>query len=277
MTVDQLDRMLLWFTDPDATDVSLTGGKGASLSRMTNGGLPVPPGFVIRADLLSCMPGIKRALEHLEEGNADFAQEAVREAARVPREVIDAYEELGGVVAVRSSACAEDGADASYAGQQDTFLGVEGTAAVERAIVDCWASFFSPHAVSYRRLKGDLSDLGMAVVVQRMIEPEKAGVAFTHEPVRGRRDRMLVEAVPGRGEALVSGEVIPDQYTIKRDGTLVRERLAFGGTLTPDDLRRIAELGLKAEALFGGPQDIEWVIVDSEVSLVQSRPITTLR
>ena len=145
-----------------------------------------------------------------------------------PAEIVAAYGALGDdpPVAVRSSACAEDGEAASYAGQQETYLYVRGADDVLVRVRDCWASFFSERALFYRQRKGSLDDLDMAVVVQRMVKADVAGVLFTCDPVHHRRDRMVVEAVLGLGEAAVSGEVTPDHYALKRDGTLKRAQVA---------------------------------------------------
>jgi pyruvate,water dikinase len=205
------------------------------------------------------------------------AQAVVREAVP-PRKAIEAaYARAGaGPVAVRSSATAEDSEAASFAGQQETYLHVEGADVVAARVVDCWASFFSERALFYRSRKGSLEDLGMAVVVQRMVEPDKSGVVFTVDPVRRRRDRMIVEAVFGIGEQVVSGEVTPDHYVLDRDGEPKRERLPNGGVLDPAELRMLAELGRGLEERFGRPQDIEWAIADGRLYLLQSRPVTTL-
>jgi pyruvate,water dikinase len=205
------------------------------------------------------------------------AQELVR-SAEPPREPIaGAYARLGGeAVAVRSSACAEDSELASFAGQQETYLHVQGAAEVCARVVDCWASFFSERALFYRARKGSLDDLAMAVVVQRMVAPEKAGVLFTVDPVQRRRDRMVVEAVFGLGDQVVSGQVTPDHYVVDRAGVRRLERLVNGGVLTDDELARLAELGVALERHFGRPQDIEWAIADGEIFLLQSRPVTTL-
>ncbi len=146
----------------------------------------------------------------------------------MPDAIAEAYAALGDdpPVAVRSSACAEDSDTASYAGQQETYLHVRGADAVRDRVRDCWASFFSERAIFYRQKKGSLDDLGMAVVVQRMVRSDVAGVLFTCDPVRGRRDRMVVEAVLGLGEAAVSGQVTPDHYILKRDGTIRKAQVS---------------------------------------------------
>jgi pyruvate, water dikinase len=290
--------MLLQFGDEACLEVARAGGKGASLARMTGLGLPVPEGFVVPADCLASVvdaAALRAALpDHAK------AQEIVA-AAPVPDEIAAAYAQLGErpPVAVRSSACAEDSDTASYAGQQETYLHVRGADAVRDRVRDCWASFFSERAIFYRARKGSLDDLGMAVVVQRMVCSEVAGVLFTCDPVRVRRDRMVVEAVLGLGEAAVSGAVTPDHYVLKRDGTVKKAKVAMqpfaivpladGGTqerrLGPDDggaqklteeqLRELARIGDDLEQRLGRPQDIEWAIEDGEIYVLQARPVTT--
>jgi pyruvate,water dikinase len=271
------DAAVLWFGDERCRDVAAAGGKGASLAAMTAAGLPVPPGFVVPSWDLERRVDAERVRAFLHAGEHDQAAEAVR-AAEPPREAIAAaYEELGaGPVAVRSSAAAEDSETASYAGQQETFLNVSGADEVCVRVVECWASFFSERAVFYRQRKGSLDDLGMAVVVQRMIDPEKSGVLFTVEPVQRRRDRMLVEAIFGLGEQVVSGHATPDHYIVDRSGEPKRERLVNGGVLSGDELALLATLGRSLEEHFGCPQDIEWAIASGDVYLLQSRPVTTL-
>jgi pyruvate,water dikinase len=290
--------VLLDFADEACRDVARAGGKGASLARMSALGLPVPPGFVVTADCLAAaLPDGGEALRAALP-DAARAQEIVA-AADPPDEIGDAYDALGAgaPVAVRSSACAEDSEAASYAGQQETYLHVRGRDAVRAAVRDCWASFFSERAIFYRARKGSLDDLGMAVVVQRMVRADVAGVLFTCDPVHHRRDRMVVEAVLGLGEAAVSGAVTPDHYVLKRDGTVKRARVAAqpfairpaesGGVeerelgdegaaqkLEEDQLRALARIGDELEQRLGGPQDIEWAIEGGELFVLQARPVT---
>jgi pyruvate,water dikinase len=295
---------VLRFADPACREVAVAGGKGASLARMAELGLPVPPGFVVPAEGLTAALGERLGeLRQALRGEPARARAIVAELA-IPAElrarVEAAYPELGpeASVAVRSSACAEDSQEASFAGQQETYLHVRGADAVLERIRDCWASFFSERALFYREQKHTLEDLGMAVVVQRMVSADVAGVLFTVDPVQRRRDRMVVEAVFGLGEACVSGQVTPDQFTLARDGTLKRERLSVqplavvrdpaGGTterpLTADEggaatlgqaeLRRLARLGDDLEGRLGGPQDIEWALEGGELYVLQARPVT---
>jgi pyruvate,water dikinase len=213
-----------------------------------------------------------------------------------------AYERLGegdAPVAVRSSACAEDSETASFAGQQETYLHVRGAEAVLDRVRDCWASFFSERALFYRSRKGSLEDLGMAVVVQRMVQADVAGVLFTCDPVQRRRDRMVVEAVLGLGEAVVSGAVTPDHYVLKRDGQVKRVQVMVqpyaivsvpeGGTrehplseaegavrkVADEHLVALARIGADLEERLGCPQDIEWALEDGKIYVLQARPVTT--
>jgi pyruvate,water dikinase len=271
------DPAVVRFGDARCRDVAVAGGKGASLAAMTAAGLPVPPGFVVAARVLEQSVDGERLIAAVRAGDLEGAAAAVREAEPPREEIEAAYQELGGgAVAVRSSACAEDSEAASYAGQQETFLNVEGADQVCARVVDCWASFFSERALFYRGQKGSLDDLRMAVVVQRMVEPQKSGVVFTAEPVQRRRDRMVVEAIYGLGERVVSGEATPDHYVVDRAGEVVRERLVNGGVLSAEELARLAALGRQLEERFGCPQDIEWAIAGDELYLLQSRPVTTL-
>jgi pyruvate,water dikinase len=265
---------IVWFKDPECADVVCAGGKGASLAAMTAAGLPVPSGFVVRAEVLEEAVDAER-LRALARGGDHAGAEALVREASAPDEVRAAYERLGGRVAVRSSASAEDSETASFAGQQETYLDVSGADEVARRVVDCWASFFSARALFYRERKGSLDDLRMAVVVQRMVDPKKSGVLFTADPVQRRRDQMIAEAVFGLGEQVVSGHVTPDHYVLDRSGGVKREHLVHGGVLDVDELRELAAMGLRLEEHFGKPQDIEWAIGD-RLYLLQSRPVTTL-
>jgi pyruvate, water dikinase len=301
---------VLRFQEPGCREVAAAGGKGASLARMADLGLPVPPGFVVPAGALEAsLSDGGQELRGTLAGDAGGAAAAERAQAQVlaaepPEPLLEAiamaHGELGDdpAVAVRSSACAEDSEAASYAGQQETYLHVRGIGDVVRRTRDCWASFFSERAIFYRARKGSLEDLRMAVVVQRMVAAEVAGVLFTCDPVRRRRDRMVVEAVFGLGEAAVSGQVTPDHFVLARDGTVKRRRIAMqpfavesapgGGTaarelaageggaptLDEEQLRALARLGADLEERLGTPQDIEWAIEDGELYVLQARPVT---
>jgi phosphoenolpyruvate synthase/pyruvate phosphate dikinase len=283
---------------------------------MLQAGFPVPDGFAVTTDafretLGSDLAGrISRDLAALDTDDLAALEAAsarlrlVVETTPLPADVADAirdaYAALGDdvPVAVRSSACAEDSESASFAGQQETYLHVRGPDEVRRRIRDCWASFFSERALFYREKKGSLDDLGMAVVVQRMVEADLAGVLFTCDPVAGRRDRMVVEAVLGLGEAVVSGAVTPDHYVLKRDGRVRKAQVHAqpykivagegGGVeerelgeegearkVTDDVLAELARIGDDLEQRLGVPQDIEWAVQDGEIFVLQARPVTT--
>ncbi len=269
---------IVWFSDDACTDVAVAGGKGASLAKMAADDLPVPPGFVIPAQTLEASVDTERLGELVLEEDHEGLRAFWGEADPPREEISDAYERLGGgKVAVRSSACAEDSEAASYAGQQETFLNVEGAEEVCDRVVECWASFFSERAMFYREQKGSLEDLRMAVVVQKMVDPDKSGVLFTVDPVKRRKDRMVVESAVGLGEQVVSGEVTPDHYVLDKRGEVKREKIVGDEPiLDPEELSRLAELGSRLEEKYGVPQDIEWAIVGEDVYLLQSRPVTTL-
>jgi pyruvate, water dikinase len=270
--------LVLPFTDARCRDVERAGGKGASLASMTANGLPVPPGFVITSPAFSEVVDGDELLKHLKAKDLDAAR-AVVSATEPPRELIkEQYDKLpeGTSVAVRSSACAEDSNDASYAGQQETFLFVETFDEVMEKVVECWLSFFSERAMFYREHKGDLEDIQMAVVVQQMVDATKAGVMFTVDPVNHRKDRVVVEAALGIGENVVSGEVTPDYYTLDRKGGLKKARVVDEQVLSESELADLVKMGLHLADLNGSPQDIEWAYDDTGLFMLQSRPVTTM-
>jgi pyruvate, water dikinase len=270
--------LVLPFRDPRCRQVALAGGKGASLAAMTAEGLPVPPGFVIASTAFEAAVDTDALRKLMRATDVDAAR-AMVSTAEPPREPIGRhYAELTGLVAVRSSACAEDSEAASYAGQQETYLNTDGLAEVLANVVRCWLSFFTERAVFYRREKGSLDDVAMAVVVQEMVDSDRSGVLFTVDPVHGRRDRMVIEAARGLGEAVVSGEVTPDNYTVGRDGVVKKSRVVGAERVLSDaDCAALAGLGRRLADLHGGPQDIEWAFdADGRLFLLQSRPVTTI-
>jgi pyruvate,water dikinase len=308
------------------SDADVAGGKGANLGELIAAGFPVPDGFVVLAgglrhalaaaglggeiarlhtDALAAVrePTTADASDRLSEACARL-QETVRRVgvpADLAAAVRAAYSRLGDDVAaaVRSSAVGEDSAETSYAGMNASFTNVRGAAAVIDAVARCWASAFSARAEAYRarRTAQDVPDI--AVVVQVMVAAEKAGVAFTADPVTGRRDRVVVEAAWGQGEVVVSGRIEPDTYLLDADGPRLLEAhrgsqteqivaaadggdrtlpvdAAAGEVLTPADAERIAALALRVQSHYGRPQDVEWAVSGEQLMLVQSRPITTL-
>ncbi len=257
----------VFFAAATAADAASLGGKGAELARLFAAGLPVPDGFVIPAG-----------------GDP--------EAARA------AYAKLGGgTVAVRSSALGEDGAETSFAGQQATFLGVSGADAVVEAVRKCLASLHTDRATAYRRKQTVGGEVAMAVVVQRLIDADTAGVMFTVDPTDPLGARLSVEASWGLGEVVVSGRVTPDRYTVSRATGAVLSRAAGDKAvrvtakgdaevppqqwhalcLSDSQLSQLAALAVRVEASAGGAaRDIEWAFAGGELYLLQSRPVTTL-
>jgi len=287
------------FGDLPPESTAIAGGKGASLSRMAAAGLPVPPGFVVAASafhdfLESCGGGALIAsltadLDVDDSRAVEHAAERIRHLivstplpAPLARAILAAHSRLehGDLVAVRSSAVSEDGPTASFAGQQESYLNVRGGEAVLDRVRECWTSFFSPRALFYRAQKAVLADTRMAVVVQEMVQADKSGVLFTVDPIRNRRECMVIEGAPGLGDAIVSGEVTPDHYVVSRnDGAVVEAFIPDaerGPGLSEHELDGLRALGLRLEAFFGSPQDVEWCIRGSELLVLQSRPITTL-
>lgn len=285
--------MILPLDDPRATLASV-GGKALNLGVMLRAGLPVPNGFVLTTE----------AYRAFVEANALGTDRAAFEVAPVPTRLVDEIVAVygGGAVAVRSSATAEDLPDASFAGQQDTYLNVRGEGAVIAAVRRCWGSLFTERAVAYRARQGiQPNEVALAVVVQEMAPATAAGVLFTVHPVTGRADRMVINATWGLGEALVSGRVNPDSITVeKATGRVLAEERGDKATMTAataegtaevdvdaarrgqralrdEEIVELARLGRELERIFGAPQDVEWAIVDGKPVLLQSRAITTVR
>ncbi|MFK0131382.1 rifamycin-inactivating phosphotransferase [Streptomyces rubiginosohelvolus] len=298
----------------------LVGGKGAHLGELSRlDGVRVPDGFCVTTNafrrVVERAPEVDALLDRLAGADPDDRQAVRALSAELRRAVEEAVipDDLaagitgavarlgeGAAYAVRSSATAEDLPTASFAGQQDTYLNVVGPAEVLRHVSRCWASLFTERAVIYRRRNGiDDRTVRMAVVVQRMVLPDASGVLFTADPVTGHRRTATVDAGFGLGEALVSGLVNPDVFTV-RDGEVVARTIAVkqravhalpgGGTrevtVAPEQRERpaltdaqaveLVRLGRRIEAHFGCPQDIEWCLTDDGFRIVQSRPITTL-
>jgi len=299
----------------DASLLPVVGGKAANLGELIRAGLPVPPGVCVTTEAYRQVAATAAIdFDALDTaGGEDLkqvagrAREALRAApipAPIAQAVVAAYARLGEdvAVAVRSSATAEDLPYASFAGQQDTYLHVIGPDAVLDAVRRCWASLWTDRAVVYRATNGiDHRAVRLAVVIQRMVEAEVAGVLFTANSVTGRRRQAVIDASPGLGEAVVSGAVNPDHFVVDTDrGEIVERRLGDkrlevrslpgGGTkhverdasadsacLTDEQIRALAVLGDRVEAHYGAPQDTEWAIdADGRLWLTQARPITTL-
>lgn len=282
----------------DSASLDLVGGKALNLGKLAAAGFPVPPGFCLTtaAYRMAAPAGIISLASRLDSLDSTKAQPAgerdelalqAREAvatAPVPPDVEaavrGAYAAMGaGPVAVRSSATAEDLPFASFAGQQDSFLDVVGADAVLEAVRQCWASLWTDRAVSYRAANGiSHREVGLAVVVQRMVDAGMAGVLFTANPVTGTRTETVIDAGQGPGQAVVSGAVNPDHFVVDTaTGRILQSPPERGQSLTQAQLRELTSLGDEAQHLFGTPQDVEWVIDSGRKAwLTQSRPITTL-
>lgn len=311
-----------WLDDVRADDIASVGGKAAGLGELVDAGFHIPDGFVLPAETY------REALE--ADGIADDLREAVavdvedssalRSAAEtahtlitsmefteeVRESILEAYSQLGeesssAVVAVRSSATAEDLPDASFAGQQETYLNISGEEELLDRIRDCWASLYTQRAIYYRQRQGfSGEDVDIAVLVQQMVDAEKAGVLFTVHPSSGA-DQIVIEASWGLGESIVSGTVTPDQYILDRDtGELLEQSIETKtqqvvrdpetgasvtepvpserqdvAVLSEEELADLHELAAGIHEHHGDAQDVEWAILDGEVYLLQSRPITT--
>ena len=333
--IDISEKYIRWLSELSKKDGNVAGGKGANLAEMYNSGFPVPPAFIVTAqafDAFLSAAGLKDKIkqiisktnvfntEELEKNAAEIREMIVK--AKIPedmqQEIIEAYEILSAekiergkdvmdslageevFVAVRSSATTEDLSTASFAGQQETFTNIKGKEHLIEAVKKCFASLYTARAVYYRHKKGfEKVKALLAVVVQRMINSEKSGVMFTNNPVNNE-DEIVIEAVYGLGEGIVSGKIMPDQYIISnsleitdkkianKKITLIKEENGNGKevklspeksksqVLTNGEIKTLANYGIKIEKHYEKPQDIEFAIEDSKIYIVQSRPITTL-
>jgi len=322
------------FSEISKGDVALAGGKGASLGEMTSVGIPVPSGFVVVSDAVEkflaeadLTQEIETALDSVDHNimhSVDEASEKIQGLilkAQMPEDIADEinknFERLGAeFVAVRSSATAEDSASAAWAGQLDSFLNVTGEGVVEH-VQKCWASLFTPRAIFYRFEQGlHRQKISVAVVVQKMVNSEVSGIAFSVHPVTEDRNQMIIEAGFGLGEAIVQGAITPDSYVVEKEprsildvNVNVQNKALFrnskkpllsnsieldssGGNewkelsesdgskqvLTGKEIIELSDLIIKIEKHYGFPVDVEWAREkDGEFCIVQSRPITTLK
>jgi phosphohistidine swiveling domain-containing protein len=257
--------------DLTRADVSRVGAKAANLGELARAGFPVPDGFALTAQAFDQFV----ALNHLGETQAPEAvlraemPPDVRAALRAAAENFD-----GTLLAVRSSGVAEDLEGASFAGQYETILGVRGAEALVQAVRQCWASAFNARVAAYTHHQGQANQASLAVLVQQLVAAEAAGVAFSANPVNGRRDETVVSAVRGLGERLVSGQASPDEWIVS-GGDAIRTR-APERAIDETQARAVAGLARRAEAHFGSPQDVEWAIAAGKLFMLQSRPITAL-
>src|SRR4030043_569862 len=321
----QKRRAVVWFNEVTKNDLCLVGGKGANLGEMTRAKIPVPPGFIITTDAYFTFlqrTGIdKKIYDLLGPLDVDNIKQLQKVSAEIKRifleapmlpetatEIRNAYRQLGrGLVAVRSSATAEDLPEASFAGQQQTYLNVEGDDEVLCAVIRCWASLFEARAIFYRAHHGfDHSSVGIAVPVQRMVQSEAAGVMFTVEPITSDRNKITIEAIHGLGEMIVSGDVTPDYFVVSKDEVniiekevkkqewkLIRNKNGRGEDdnmkivltseeqaqqkISDEDIIALAKIGMRLEEHYQFPQDIEWAKENGKIYIVQTRPVTTIK
>ena len=323
-----------WFQEIDKEDIPIVGGKGANLGELTQKGLDVPPGFCVTAGAYIYFVQKANLNQIIEEKVKDLdiedsielqkvsteIQELIN-GAEIPKDLADeiilAYGSLNqkiGIkdleVAVRSSATAEDLPEASFAGQQDTYLHISGDNELLNHIRKCWASLWTSRAIYYREIQGfDHFEVSISVVIQKMVNSEKAGVMFTANPINNNREEIMINASWGLGEAVVSGSVTPDEYIydktekkivekhigekttmiVKKDigvgtveinvGDYIGHEKINAQCLDNDEITLLADYGIKIEEMYGNHQDIEWGFDKDtkELYILQSRPITTLK
>ena len=309
-------KNIIWFKELKIKDIPIAGGKGASLGEMSSF-MPVPDGFIVTAQaygefVKNVQDEIFTLLKKLNVEDSLKLEEASQNIQEIilktdiPADIVEDikknYEKLKGFVAVRSSATAEDLPNASFAGQQATFLNVNGTDKVIKAVKECWASLFTARAIYYRETnKFKHEDVLIAVVVQKMVNSQKAGVLFTVNPVNNNHDEIIIEGAFGLGEMVVSGQLTPDMYLVNKKDLTIKEKnineQEFGlfrdkkgnnvklknknpadSVLKDKEVIELAKLAIKIENHYKKPQDIEWAVGDdNKIYILQSRPITTLK
>ncbi len=327
-------KYIKWFNEIDKNDIPIVGGKGANLGELTQKDVDVPPGFCITAgaytrfiELANLEDDIKEKIDNLDVEDSSELQKRSAEVRKMineveipeelKEEIVSAYKEFSKeikmeepFVAIRSSATAEDLPEASFAGQQDTYLHISGANAVLEHARKCWASLWTARAIYYRENQGfDHFDVALSVVVQKMINSEKAGVMFTANPVNHNVDELMINASWGLGEAVVGGNVSPDEYIVnKKSKEIIEKHIAEKtvmivkkengiGTvegnvgelighekineqcLIDNEIMELSEYGIKIEEMYGDSQDIEWAFDEDtkKLYILQSRPITTLK
>ncbi|MDO8473606.1 MAG: PEP/pyruvate-binding domain-containing protein, partial [Dehalococcoidia bacterium] len=322
--MDKGRRVVVWFEEVDKNSVGIAGGKGANLGELIRAGIPVPNGFIVTADAYvsfleeaNILGRIRELIAPVDESDSETLQEIAEQikqlvvAAPMPRNIAEAvrqgYRKLGGGrVAVRSSATAEDLPDASFAGQQRTYLNVVGEEEVIKSVQGCWASLFEPRAIFYRIQHGfDHFKVNIAVPVQKMVQSEVSGVMFTLDPLTNDRTKIVIEAVFGLGESIVSGEITPDLYVIDAENMTIADKQIRkqewhlignpdrrngsdpnikatlpitrqnSAKLADGDIMALARMAKRIESIYDFPQDIEWAREGRELFILQSRPVTT--
>lgn len=312
-------KNILWFSEIRKEDIPAVGGKGANLGELTSFGIPVPPGFVVSSkayfDFLkfgSLEKKIKHELSGLSVKDSDKLMEASQKiktailGSAIPdelqNEIKEAYHRLSGthdvLVAVRSSATAEDLPNASFAGQQETYLNVKGVEELIESVRKCWASLFEARAIFYRADMGfDHFKVGLAAVVQKMVESESSGIMFTIDPITNDENKITIESIFGLGQPIVSGEITPDQYLLdKKSLKIVKKHVVIQDwqliksgkvkiskayqdhqKISDEKIKELGDYGRQIETHYGKPQDIEWAMYDHKINIVQARPVTTLK
>lgn len=307
------------FKNLTKNDAGIAGGKGASLGEMTQAGIPVPPGFVVlsnsferfieETDLVQEIDAILEKVNNKEIHTVDSASEKIKGlilSREIPQDIKSEIEKFFKeldckYVAVRSSATAEDGAEHAWAGQLDSFLNTTESNLLDK-VKHCWASLFTPRAIFYRFEKGlHTTKISVAVVIQKMVDSEISGIAFSVHPVTEDRNQIIIEAGFGLGEAIVSGQITPDSYVIEKEPRRILDinvseqtkglyRKENGGNewknleekgksqvLDKKQILDLSKIILNIENHYGFPCDIEWAYECEQFYIVQSRPITTLK
>lgn len=317
------EKLVVFFDEIDKNDIPLVGGKGANLGEMTKAGFPVPRGFAVTVNAYDkfleesgLKDDIEEILKNTNRQNPDELLAASKKIeklvmkAKVPKEVatetIKAYKKISGrfkkgLVAVRSSATAEDLPGASFAGQQATFLNIKGQNNLLEAVKGCWASLFTARAIFYREEnKIPHEKVKISVIVQKMIQSDVSGVMFSIDPVTNDKQRIIIEAVWGLGEMIVQGSVVPDTYAVQKETfsilskeisdqsvqlvkkgqktieTKVPEKIRDQQKISDEEIVKLAKLADKLQQHYYFPQDIEWAKEGKELFIVQSRPVTTI-
>jgi len=332
------DDYIKWLSGLSKKDIPLAGGKGANLGEMYNNGFPVPSAFVVTTEAFfyflkeaKLQDEIRRLLNEVDVDDSEKLEKKAKEIrelitnAKLPealeKEILDSYDnfnvDLDGLksspgalsilkssresifVSVRSSATAEDLEGASFAGQQDSFINVKGNKELIEKVKKVFASIFTARSIYYRKKKGFNDFVGIAAIVQKMINSEKSGVMFSHHPVKNS-DNIFIEAVYGQGEGIVSGKIKPDHYIVNRKLDIIEEgvsdkkveiiRTSSGQTVTKDlgpeksksrvlktyEIKQLAEFGINLEKHYNSPQDVEFALANDEIFILQTRPMTAL-
>ena len=313
----------VWFKDVNKNDGAMVGGKGANLGEMYGAGIPVPNGFIITSGayfetikksgtmdrLRSILFNIDVENPQLLEDKAKACQQEILKLkldSELEKDIISHYKKLSGkkdvYVAVRSSATAEDLPEASFAGQQATFLNIRGEQNLIKAVLGAWASLFEARAIFYRVQKNfDHFQIGIAVPVQKMVQSQLSGVMFTLDPITNNKDTVVIEAIYGLGEYIVGGEITPDHYEVSKSQNKITTKSIVAQTkqlvrskegnksitvsrpyqklqkLDDEQILNLAKIGERIEKHYYFPQDIEWAAADGTLYIVQTRPVTTIK